>query len=97
MTYPGQRVQVDVKVVPRSCITALELKLFQYTRSYTPRHNDKVERSHREGRKRFYSCLSFFSLLDLQKQLALHSRRSHNFPMRPLAWLSPFQFTVQFV
>ncbi len=31
MTYPGQRVQVDVKVVPRRCITDPELWLFQYT------------------------------------------------------------------
>ena len=31
MTYPGQRVQVDVKVVPRSCIADPELRLFQYT------------------------------------------------------------------
>ena len=31
MTYPGQRVQVDVKVVPRSCIADPELKLYQYT------------------------------------------------------------------
>ena len=31
MTYPGQRVQVDVKVVPRRCITDPEIRLFQYT------------------------------------------------------------------
>ncbi len=31
MTYPGERVQVDVKVVPRKCITDPELRLFQYT------------------------------------------------------------------
>ena len=31
MTYPGQRVQVDVKVVPRACIADPELRLFQYT------------------------------------------------------------------
>ena len=31
MTCPGQRVQVDVKVVPRSCIADPELRLFQYT------------------------------------------------------------------
>ena len=30
MTYPGQRVQVDVKVVPRACIADPELRLFQY-------------------------------------------------------------------
>lgn len=28
MTYPGQRVQIDVKVVPRACITDPELRLF---------------------------------------------------------------------
>ncbi len=30
-TYPGQRVQVDVKVVLRRCIVDPELRLFQYT------------------------------------------------------------------
>ena len=147
MTYPGQRVQVDVKVVPRKCIADPELRLFQYTaideftrlrllaaypeqstfssadflkklvrwytrrgirvecvqtdngpeftnrflsgrqdcpslfektasdlgvrhkliRPYTPRHNGKVERSHREDQKRFYSCHSFYSLDDFAK------------------------------
>ena len=177
MTYPGERVQVDVKVVPRRCITDPELRLFQYTaidefsrlrflaayqeqstyssadflkrlvkwytrrgirvecvqtdngfeftnrfsnskrdiptlfektatelgvrhkliRPYTPRHNGKVERSHREDQKRFYSVHSFFSLADFEKQLAVHNRRSNNLPMRPLQWLSPFEFLVQFV
>ena len=31
MAYPGERVQVDVKVVPRKCIADPELRLFQYT------------------------------------------------------------------
>ena len=31
MTYPGERVQGDVKVVPRRYITDLELHLYQYT------------------------------------------------------------------
>ena len=177
MTYPGQRVQVDVKVVPRRCIPDPELRLFQYTaideftrlrylgayeeqstyssadflkkayvffkrqgftvecvqtdngfeftnrfsnskrdlqtlfeqtaaglgvrhkliRPYTPRHNGKVERSHREDQKRFYSSHSFFSLDDFTRQLAVHNRRSNNFPMRPLSWLSPLDFTVQHV
>ena len=177
MTYPGQRIQVDVKVVPRRCITDPELRLFQYTaidefsrlrflaaypeqstysssdflkrlvkwyarrgirvecvqtdngfeftnrfsnskrdiqtlfentaaelgiqhkliRPYTPRHNGKVERSHREDQKRFYSLHSFFSLADFEKQLAAHNRRSNDLPMRPLAWLSPIEFLVQHV
>ena len=175
MTYPGQRVQVDVKVVPRRCIADPELRLYQYTaideftrlrflaaypeqstyssadflrrltrwygrkgvkvecvqtdngfeftnrfsnskrdlstlfeqtakdldirhkliRPYTPRHNGKVERSHREDQKRFYSSHSFFSLDDFKKQLSLHNRRSNNLPMRSLHWLSPLQFLVQ--
>ena len=177
MTYPGQRVQVDVKVVPRRCIADPELRLFQYTaideftplrflaaypeqstyssadflkrlfkwyarrgirvecvqtdngpeftnrfltgrqdcpslfektasdlgirhkliRPYTPRHNGKVERSHREDQKRFYSCHSFYSLDDFAKLLTVHNRRSNNFPMRPLGWLSPSEFIVQYV
>ena len=31
MQYPGQRIQIDVKVVPRSCIAEPGLKLYQYT------------------------------------------------------------------
>ena len=177
MTYPGQRVQVDVKVVPRHCIADPELRLFQYTaidefsrlrflaaypeqssfssadfldklvkwyarrgihvecvqtdngfeftnrfsnskrdvptlfeataqnlgirhkliQPYTPRHNGKVERSHREDQKRFYSSHCFWSFDDFEKQLAVHNRRSNNFPMRPLHWLSPYEFIVQYV
>ena len=179
MTHPGERVQIDVKVVPRKCIADPELKLFQYTaideysryrilgaypeqttfssyqfllrvvaefkkkgikvecvqtdngfeftnrfspreakhlnmfeealsllnirhkliRPYTPRHNGKVERSHREDQKRFYDSHSFFSLADFGEQLAVHQRRSNSFPMRPLHWASPMDtlksFTVQ--
>ena len=175
MHYPGQRVQVDVKVVPRKCITDPALRLFQYTaideftrlrflaaypeqstyssadflqrlnkwyarrgirvecvqtdngveftnrftnsdkptlfaitaaqlgirhkliRPYTPRHNGKVERSHREDQKRFYDCHAFYSLQDFASQLQIHNRRANNIPMRPLRWLSPVEFTVQYV
>ena len=31
MTRPGERVQIDVKVVPRKCIADSEMKLYQYT------------------------------------------------------------------
>ena len=172
MTYPGQRVQIDVKVVPRACITDPELRLFQYTaidefsrlrflwayeeqstyssadflyravkwfkrrgltvecvqtdngfeftnrfsnskrdlttlfeaaalrlgirhkliRPYTPRHNGKVECSHREDQRRFYASHRFFSIKDFASQLAVHNVRSNNRPMRPLAWLSPRDF-----
>ena len=58
-------------------------------RPYTPRHNGKVERSHREDQKRFYDSHRFYSLADFGAQLAAHQNRSNNLPMRPLAWLSP--------
>lgn len=171
MQYPGQRIQIDVKYVPRGCITDSKIRLFQYTaideysrlrylgayeelstysssdfllnavsffakrgvkvecvqtdngseftnrlnrnsnsitlfeetahklgittkliKPYTPRHNGKVERSHREDQKIFYSCRSFFSLDDFRKQLAAHQNRTNNRPMRPLSWLSPIAF-----
>ena len=181
MDYPGQRIQIDVKVVPRHCIADPELRLYQYTaideysrfrilgayseqstfssadflrkvvaafarkgvsvecvqtdngfeftnrfsnsqrdrltffeqtaaslgirhkliRPYTPRHNGKVERSHREDQKRFYDSHRFFSLADFDKQLSAHMRRSNNRPSRPLRWLAPaallISFPVQFV
>lgn len=181
MQYPGQRIQIDVKVVPRSCIADSQLKLYQYTaideysryrilgaypeqstyssadflrkvvaafarkgvkvecvqtdngleftnrfasgrndrqtlfektaaelgvhhkliRPYTPRHNGKVERSHREDQKRFYAVRRFFSLADFGGQLAAHQSASNSRPMRPLRWASPRErldsFTVQYV
>ena len=181
MQYPGQRVQIDVKVVPRSCIADPLLKLYQYTaideysryrilgayaeqstyssadflrrvvtafqrkgvkvecvqtdngfeftnrfsnskrdiptlfedtakelgirhkliRPYTPRHNGKVERSHREDQKRFYACHRFWSLADFGAQLAGLQSRSNSRPMRPLHWAAPrdvlSSFTVQYV
>ena len=181
MTHPGERIQIDVKVVPRSCLADPTERLFQYTaideysrlrylgaypeqstyssadflqkvvvwfrrrgvkveciqtdngfeftnrfsntkrnipslfeataqklgiqhkliRPYTPRHNGKVERSHREDQKRFYSTHKFYSLADFGGQLAAHQSRSNNMPMRPLHWASPREFlhafTVQHV
>jgi len=181
MQYPGQRVQFDVKVVPRACIADPQLRLFQYTaideysrlrylgayeeqstyssadflrkavaffarrgitvecvqtdngfeftnrfhnknpsiptlfektatelgirnkyiRPYTPRHNGKVERSHREDQKLFYNTHSFYSLSDFNTQLAIHQNRTNSRPMRPLNWLNPRQalsaFSVQYV
>lgn len=176
MTHPGERIQIDVKVVPRRCVANPELRLYQYTaideysrvrilgayeeqstyssadflrkiilkyarigikvecvqtdngfeftnrfsnskrdlptlfeqtaselgvrhkliRPYTPRHNGKVERSHREDQKRFYNSHNFFSLADFDGQLAAHQRRTNNLPMRPLNWLSPLEFLHSF-
>ena len=58
-------------------------------RPYTPRHNGKVERSHRKDNEYFYATHSFYSFEDFKKQLAVHNRKYNNFPMRPLDWKSP--------
>ena len=53
-------------------------------RPYTPRHNGKVERSHRKDNEYFYASHKFFSFADFQNQLAVWNRYYNNFPMRPL-------------
>ena len=61
-------------------------------RPYTPRHNGKVERSHRKDNEYFYATHSFYSFEDFKKQLAVHNRKYNNFPMRPLNWKSPADY-----
>ena len=164
MLYPGQRVQIDVKVVPTACIVgdAADKKFYQYTaideysrfryleafeehssyssavflehlikafkfpikcvqtdngmeftkrlsvgkqtptmfekalqkhniqhkliRPFTPRHNGKVERSHRKDNEYFYATHKFYSFDDFAKQLKVHNYKYNKFPMRPLNW-----------
>ena len=58
-------------------------------RPFTPRHNGKVERSHRKDNEYFYATHKFYSFEDFKTQLAVHLRNYNNFPMRPLNWISP--------
>lgn len=176
MQYPGQRVQIDVKFVPQTCIVGQEesTKWYQYTfideysryrypeafkenssysstqflkhvvekfpyaiecvqtdngfeftnemgnskkksltmfekaltqfgirhkkiRPFTPRHNGKVERSHRKDNEEFYASHKFYSFDDFKKQLAVRQRQYNNFPMRPLNWLSPKEKLAAFL
>lgn len=60
-------------------------------RPYAPRHNGKVERSHRKDNEEFYASHKSFSFDDFTAQLAVRQRYYNNFPMRPLNWLSPLQ------
>ena len=60
-------------------------------RPRTPRHNGKVERSHRSDNERFYSSHNFYSLEDLRKQGAVYLKRSNNIPMQTLGYLSPIE------
>ena len=175
MQYPGQRVQIDVKFVPKVCIVgqAEPTQWYQYTfideysrfryleafkehstysstqfllhviekfpyaiecvqtdngfeftnemgnsrkkpltmfekalaqlnirhkkiRAFTPRHNGKVERSHRKDNEYFYADHKFYSFEDFQKQLSVHQHIYNNFPMRPLNWHSPKQVLFTF-
>ena len=64
---------------------------------YTPRHNGKVERSHRKDNEYFYATHTFYSFDDFKKQLAVHSRKYNNFPMRPLNWKSPADYINAFL
>ena len=60
-------------------------------RPRTPRHNGKVERSHRSDQERFYNHLKFYSFDDLNLQMARYRRRANQIPMQSLNWLSPIQ------
>jgi len=175
MTYPGERVQVDVKVVPKECIckeaqekgekyyqytaideytryrqiwyykeqttysskefleyivnkfpfkieciqtdngfeftnrlgtdkhqTIFEAKLIEFEieyrniKPYTPRHNGKVERSHRKDQESFYNKRKFYSIEDLQKQGKYYLKQYNNFPMKPLKWKTPKEMLTSF-
>lgn len=67
----------------------------QLIRPRTPRHNGKVERSHRNDQNRFYNFLSFYSYDDLKKQTKSYLKRSNNIPMQVLGWLSPLEMRNQ--
>lgn len=57
----------------------------------TPRHNGKVERSHRNDNERFYKNLKFYSFEDLQNQMRYYLKRSNNIPSSALGWKSPIE------
>lgn len=84
--------------------TLFESRLMQYgirhklIRPFTPRHNGKVERSHRKDNERFYATHSFYSFEDFATQLQRYNRRQYNhFPMRPLGWKSPAAVLMEFI
>lgn len=64
---------------------------------YTPRHNGKVERSHRKDNEYFYATHTFYSFDDYSKQLNAHNRKYNRFPMRPLNWKAPIDYVNAFI
>lgn len=109
--FPIECVQTDngaeftKRLLPteRRTPTLFEARLKQYgiehklIRPYTPRHNGKVERSHRKDNEYFYATHTFYSFDDFKKQLAVHSRKYNNFPMRPLNWKAPADYIKAFM
>ena len=57
----------------------------------TPRHNGKVERSHRKDQERFYYNKVFCSFEDFKNRLRYWEKEYNDFPMKPLGWKSPNQ------
>ncbi|MDR2047190.1 MAG: DDE-type integrase/transposase/recombinase [Clostridiales bacterium] len=64
----------------------------------TPRHNGKVERSHRSDNERFYRYLKFHCYDDLLTQMKAYLKRSNDIPISTLKsrdgkqkWLTPKQ------
>ena len=109
--FPILCVQTDngLEFTKRLCITEkrtptlFEMRLSQFgikhklIRPYTPRHNGKVERSHRKDNEYFYATHKFYSFLDFKKQLAVRNREYNNFPIRPLNWNSPKSYIDAFI
>ena len=60
-------------------------------RPRTPRHNGKVERSHRNDNERFYNNLSFDSLDDLRNKGKKYLTRSNKIPMAILSYKTPIE------
>lgn len=84
--------------------TIFQVRLSEYgirhklIRPFTPRHNGKVERSHRKDNERFYATHTFYSFEDFSKQLTLYNRRDYNnFPMHPLNWKTPKQVLMDYL
>ena len=95
-TYTRQTKTDKLHPLDRFCAeNGIEHKLIK---PRTPRHNGKVERSHRNDNERFYRHLKFYSFEDLQKQMRAYLRRSNNIPISTLKsrdgmrkWLTPIE------
>ena len=63
----------------------------------TPRHNGKVERSHRKDQERFYYNKVFCSFEDFKNRLKYWEKEYNDFPMKPLNWLSPNEKYLEYI
>lgn len=93
-TYIQQVKHNQVHLFDRFCIN--ENIQHKTIKPRTPRHNGKVERSHRNDNERFYKYLKFYSFEDLKVQMKSYLIRSNNIPISVLSshdkkykWLTP--------
>lgn len=86
MLYPGQRVQIDVKVVPRRCIADSQLKLYQYTAI------DEYSRYRVLGA---YEEQNTFSSADFLSKFVTHFARK-GIPVECVQTDNGFEFTNRF-
>ena len=68
----------------------------------TPKHNGKVERSHREDQKLFYSEIVRLNRLitdedDFKRRLKRHQDKTNNRPMKPLDYKTPRQVLMEYL
>ena len=57
----------------------------------TPRHNGKIERSHKNDNERFSNHLKFNSLEDLKTKSKKYLERSNKIPMAVLRYKTPLE------
>lgn len=78
----------------------LNIKL-KRIKPHTPKHNGKVERSHREDQKLFYSEIIRLNRFitdeeSFRRRLKRHQDRTNNRAMRPLNYLTPKQYIDEY-
>jgi len=83
-------------------LTASQLNIrLKYIKPHTPKHNGKVERSHREDQRLLYSEVirlnkPFRNLTDYKTRLKRHQNKTNSRPMRPLGYLSPLEYLARY-
>ena len=86
----------DRKTKFESTLEELGIK-HKLIKPYTPRHNGKVERSHRKDQERFYYKKIFYSFEDLVNRAKYWVKEYNNFPMRLLKWLCPKEKYLEYM
>jgi len=93
----GNIIQVGKKHAVDVLLDRLQIR-HQLIRVYTPRHNGKVERSHRSDQESFYRNLEFKTFEELKSKMAKWNVRYNNRPHSSLrnregkrVWWTPLQ------